>query len=289
MGRARIYTACRDCKRCTNSPIANSGRKAGRATIAFTTVGLSEVGLAMRKKCSLCGHQMSLHRGSVGALPVQVVGPVEVQSHTSKAAEPQLKQKMTNGAVRLTDEGWPMMEPLPKKEAALLAGTLTENEIVLGQLIGRFHQIAVATTNRLIIVKSGMMADSVLGNKTTSFAYQNITSIEVHATLTQGYFEISAGGMIVPNTNRMDKSTYRHHLPNVVPFFKSERERWDLFAGKVRLMASGERPEPKKVDNPNLADSSIPGMIAQLAQLHDAGILSDQEFAEKKADLLSRM
>ncbi len=286
MGRARIYTACRDCKRCTNSPIANSGRKAGRATIAFTTVGLSEVGFAMRKKCSLCGHQMSLHRGSVGALPVQVVGPVEVQSHTSKAAEPQLKQKMTNGAVRLTDEGWPMMEPLPKREASLLAGTLTQHEIVLGQLIGQFHQSAVATNQRLIILKSGLMAD--YGNKITSFDYQNITSIEVSVTLTVGYFEITAGGMAAPTLHRTEKSLNRHHLPNVVPFVRSERKQWDLFAGKVREMSS---VKASPLENPKVEPSgpSIPEMIAQLAQLHEAGILSDQEFAEKKADLLSRL
>lgn len=37
------------------------------------------------------------------------------------------------------------------------------------------------------------------------------------------------------------------------------------------------------------AESSIPEKIAQLAQLHEAGILSEAEFTEKKMELLSRM
>lgn len=283
MGRAKVYTACRDCKRCTNSPIADSSRSFGRKALAVYTLGSSELVFAANKKCRLCGHQMSLHRGTE-ATTVQPVVQIQVQS-----PDPKPIRNPTKLPVHLTDDGWPWMAPLPKKEAALLASTLTTNEPILGQLVGRFHQISVATTNRLIIIKSGMMADSVFGNKTTSFSYQNITSVEVHATLTQGYFEISAAGMVVPNTNRMDKSTPRHHLPNVVPFYKSERERWDLFASKVRLMASGEKSEPMKVANRNPGDSSIPEMIAQLAKLHDAGILTDAEFAEKKADLLSRM
>jgi hypothetical protein len=59
-----VKTACRDCKKCTNSMGANAGRDTGRATAALATAGLSEIGFAMRKKCRLCGHQMSLHAGA---------------------------------------------------------------------------------------------------------------------------------------------------------------------------------------------------------------------------------
>lgn len=288
MGRDRVYTACRDCKRCTNSRIADGGRKLGRAALAFTTMGISEVGFAAKKKCRMCGHQMSLHHGSIGALPVQVIGPVEVKSPASNVIESEGNQKMTKNTVPLTGDGWPMVEPLPKKEAALLASTLTSSETILGQLVGQYHQTVVATASRLIVAKSGMMVDSMFGGKCTSFDYANITAVEIRTTLAQGYFEITAGGMTLPNAKGLEKSIRQQELPNVVTFYKSERERWDLFAGKVREISYAMRsgtPSSKAT----ATNASIPEMISQLAQLHEAGILSDEEFAEKKADLLSRM
>jgi uncharacterized membrane protein YdbT with pleckstrin-like domain len=36
-------------------------------------------------------------------------------------------------------------------------------------------------------------------------------------------------------------------------------------------------------------DEGIPGLIASLDQLHQMGILSDEEFSKKKADLLERI
>jgi hypothetical protein len=42
-------------------------------------------------------------------------------------------------------------------------------------------------------------------------------------------------------------------------------------------------------DSPSAAASDIPGQIRQLAELRDAGIVSEEEFQAKKAELLDRM
>lgn len=65
---ARVYTACRDCKNCTNSAFAHAGRRAGRTTALVLTAGVSEAAMATKKKCRQCGHQMSLH-GLIDSLP----------------------------------------------------------------------------------------------------------------------------------------------------------------------------------------------------------------------------
>ncbi len=57
----KVFTACRDCKNCTNSDLAHFGRRTGRRTAMLMTVGASEVALATKRKCRQCGHQMSLH------------------------------------------------------------------------------------------------------------------------------------------------------------------------------------------------------------------------------------
>ncbi len=73
MGRPKVYTACRDCKRCTNSPFADMGRQTGRFLAALFTCGMSEIGFAMFKKCRMCGHQLSLHYGAAAQTPQPAV------------------------------------------------------------------------------------------------------------------------------------------------------------------------------------------------------------------------
>lgn len=52
---------CRDCKNCTNSALAHTGRKWGRRSAAVLSLGASEMVMATQKKCRQCDHQMSLH------------------------------------------------------------------------------------------------------------------------------------------------------------------------------------------------------------------------------------
>lgn len=73
----KVQGGCRDCKKCTNSVVANFGRNTGRWTAAVTTVGMSEVGFMARKKCRSCGHQLSLHLGVDAHTPQPAV---QVQS-----------------------------------------------------------------------------------------------------------------------------------------------------------------------------------------------------------------
>lgn len=53
-----------------------------------------------------------------------------------------------------------------------------------------------------------------------------------------------------------------------------------------RGIADQSRPEPT---NAPAVPEDIPAKLKQLAELRDAGVLTDQEFAAKKADLLARM
>jgi len=65
----RVLTGCRDCKSCTNSSAAHAGRGAGRFMAKVVSGGTSEAALATRKKCRVCGHQMSLHEAQRPAPP----------------------------------------------------------------------------------------------------------------------------------------------------------------------------------------------------------------------------
>ena len=84
MGRPKvqIQQACRDCKKCTNSMMANAGRNSGRVVVGFSTAGFSEIGMrAFSKKCRACGHQLSLHKGGAARTPQPAVQPQVSHAH----------------------------------------------------------------------------------------------------------------------------------------------------------------------------------------------------------------
>ena len=54
-------------------------------------------------------------------------------------------------------DGWPLMQPLGTKEAKLRDQNMISGEQVLGQVIGSFGQAVIATTHKVLIIKTGAM------------------------------------------------------------------------------------------------------------------------------------
>lgn len=73
MGK-RVHTACRDCKRCTNSAATNAARATGRAAANLYTFGAVNL---FSKMCKGCDHAMSLHNQVGEGVPVQPVAPAQ--------------------------------------------------------------------------------------------------------------------------------------------------------------------------------------------------------------------
>lgn len=88
MGR-KVFTGCRDCKKCMNSGAANAGRNMGRLLAAASTAGLSEAGLATRKKCRICDHQLSLH----GQDPMAAAAPAVPRQSLAERLEQNRQQR----------------------------------------------------------------------------------------------------------------------------------------------------------------------------------------------------
>lgn len=186
-------------------------------------------------------------------------------------------------------EGWPTMEPLRDKEAKSLAENLTQNEQVLGQVMGNFHQVAVATDQKLLIIKSGLMAGQSFGGKATSFDYSNISGVEVRSGFSLGEFEVLNPAMSTPQGNRGRDRVKIAETPNGLVFGSREKPHFLAFAAKVREMVGGHNNHQPAAAGPATAPAGIPEQIAQLAKLRDAGVLTDAEFNTKKAELLARM
>lgn len=194
---------------------------------------------------------------------------------------------MTKLKVKTVD-GWPIMEPLGTKESDLLRRNLAQGERVLGLVIGNSRQAVVATDHKVLVVKTGMMAGQTFGGKATSIDYRTIVGVEVRTGFSQGEFEIIAASMQAPQRNRSKDKINILESPNGVVFVKSSGHIFEKMAAKIREMTAAAHGSGTAV-NPQVMPTSIPEQIRSLSDLHAAGILTDDEFSAKKAELLARM
>lgn len=185
-------------------------------------------------------------------------------------------------------DGWPVMSPIGKKEAELLKRNLTPGEIVIGQVIANFGQVVAATDQKVIIVKTGLMAGQTFGGKATTFDYRNIGAVEVRTGFAQGEMEFINPSMPSSQGNHNKDKVKIAETPNGVVFAKNNAGLFQEFAGKVREMV-GTANSSGPSDQPAAVAPSILDQIRQLGELHSAGILTDEEFSTKKGELLERM
>jgi hypothetical protein len=180
-----------------------------------------------------------------------------------------------------------LIEQLHERAEKLLAESLAPDEVVLAKLRGSKDTQCVAVTNeRVVILKVGWMAGQTLGGKVTSFDYRNITSVEVRTSMMSGTFEVAAGGV-----SGSERSTWKSgkqdawKAPNVIPIHKSQAPKFQELAKLIRAQgATPAGPGPTAAATPSLADE-----LEKLAGLRDRGILTEDEFSDKKAQLLARM
>lgn len=178
---------------------------------------------------------------------------------------------------------------------------------MLGQVIGSFGQAVIATTHKVLIVKTGLMAGQTFGGKATSFDYRNIMGVEIRTGFATGEFEIIVGGLATPAGKRNGNKVKASEAPNAISFGSVDQKYFQMMAAQIRMMAArplNPTPQPQNIStqrpntppqsptvpsNGGSGQLSIPEQIRQLAELHAAGILTDAEFSGKKAELLSRM
>lgn len=197
---------------------------------------------------------------------------------------------MAKLTVRMVD-GWPVMESLGKKEADLLRRNLAQGETVLGQVIGNFNQVVVATDQKVLIIKTGLMAGQMFGGKATSYDYRNVVGVEVRTGFAQGEFELLAGGLANNQGSKIKDKVKMSEAPNGVVFQKTDGKHFDAMATKIReMVASGPmHTSSRMVSSSAATHDEIVQAIQKLGDLHVSGVLTDEEFSAKKAELLARL
>jgi hypothetical protein len=187
-----------------------------------------------------------------------------------------------------------LIEELPAKIEASLTRILGAEEKVHVKLKGAFKEGLICTDSRVIILKSGFMTGQIFGTDTFQQTYAAISGVQVKYNLMSGYFEVSAGGMqnSVKSYWSSDKNADPSKAPNCVSLnSKAQKANFQAAAsfitnklGEIRL--AGQSTQAAPAASPQ---SEALAALHQLGALKEAGILTEEEFATKKADLLSRL
>jgi Bacterial PH domain/Short C-terminal domain len=142
-------------------------------------------------------------------------------------------------------------------------GVYEVDRLLLGN--GSRSAALIATDRRILF-----FAKKLVGYDLESFPYRNISSFEQEREVLGAYLRMFAAG----NTVELKWIQDRRGL---AAFMQTVKEH---MSGAVAPSAApAARPRP----------SDIPERIRELARLRDEGLLTEQEYARKKAELLARL
>lgn len=154
-------------------------------------------------------------------------------------------------------------------EIRRLATVLTSTEHVVALAVGTFDQklgALVLTTERIVFFEQGWKSQDL-----EEFNIDAIQSLGVSKRMTGESIDIAISG------RRAEIASIRHGEGE--DFVAAFREVRDLRAAATVPLAPGPlSPGPDAFDQ-----------LRRLGELHQAGILTEQEFASKKAEILDRM
>jgi len=156
----------------------------------------------------------------------------------------------------------------------------------------------LSTQDRCIIAKisvaQSLMAGSLGGGRVASFYHSDITAIEYNSGFANGVLEILTasyqgtknqdfwrGTFDSRNANANDPYT----LSNTLPLSRAEFDGAKSLISVIRKRISEAKNPPPVASQPPPAPR-LEGSLSEISALHDAGKLTDEEFAAAKAKIL---
>ena len=293
---AKVQMACRDCKKCTNSAVANLGRNTGRVMAATFSLGVSELGFLATKQCRQCGHSLSLHGGETvltepgklsDSLPDgDLLGPAATRQAgpaAPAAKGPSLPREhgIAQAAIELSASDL----SLNREEISRLPFILDDDEQVVliciasQQIPNKFlpRRVLVVLTDKFLrlVGDGGSPAD------TAAIDYRDPSS----------HLLTYARSMIT------DSMAIDWPDGTQTRFGTITRNGRNLEAALEKLRNAPPKIEPAPAPEPvtTEAEAAVPAaqdpvaLLKGLAELHAAGVLTDDEFAVQKEKLLGQI
>jgi methyl-accepting chemotaxis protein len=160
-----------------------------------------------------------------------------------------------------------------KREIRSLHRYVNDNEVVAFIAQGTYHErqgIVVLTNERLLFVYDGWLSQQL-----EDFPLEQITAVATKAGLSSGDLTVRTGG-----AGETIKSIINSDLHALTDRLRS------LIGGSERQLQAST-PQQSAPSNPST--NEVLEQIRRLGELHDAGILTNEEFQAKKAELLARL
>lgn len=174
---------------------------------------------------------------------------------------------------------------LKKRVRAALTENLRAGEKIRVVIHGANGQAIIGTDSRLFVIKPGFMAGASFGVEATSWGYRNLVGIQVHKGMATGSVVVQAPGQSGTNTSYWggDKSD-PYKAPNAIPIAGNWQEVRSAVAELQNLIDEAHNPV-QGASSPLAA--SVADELKKLAELNQAGVLTDEEFAAAKQQLIS--
>ena len=179
---------------------------------------------------------------------------------------------------------------LHKKCNAELDANLAPGETVQVVIAGPSNQAVIGTDRRVFACKKGFMAGATFGAEMTSWDYRNLVGVQLHTGMMSGAVVLQAPGQTGTKTSAWgqgDGDPYK--APNAIPLKRPYDDAKAGVAALRKLVEAAHRAHlpsaPPAV--PDHVANSLVDELQKLADLHQAGVLSEDEFTMAKARLLA--
>jgi hypothetical protein len=160
---------------------------------------------------------------------------------------------------------------------------------------GGGDQALIATDDRLIVAKMGWMAGSMGGGRSTSFSWYDVQGIQINTGFQTASIQVQSPGYGATQSgdywSKGEKES-PFKLPNVLPTNKAGLE---LFAKDIEHIQKtiietrtpkAAQPMQTTTAQPAPSGNSKLAAIRELGQLRDSGLLTEDEFAQMKRELI---
>lgn len=141
----------------------------------------------------------------------------------------------------------------------------------------------------ITILRKGFLARSTIGKGEKQIPLAHVTAVQFKPAgpIMNGFIQFTVGGGNEPRSRAGSQTHTAVRDENSVIFHYAQRKAFEELrdAVKAALIEYHHTGGPPQAPAP----AAIPEQIKQLADLHDAGALTDAEFQAKKAELLGRM
>lgn len=167
-----------------------------------------------------------------------------------------------------------------------LDANLAAGEKVEVVITGPSNQAIIGTDRRMFVYKKGFMAEATFGSQLTSWDYRNVVGVLLHTGMMSGAVVIQAAGTKTSSWGLANDEPFI--APNAIPVVRPFDQAKAGVAALRQLIETSHR-EPLSSHEPPAAPrtASVADELKKLADLHAAGVLSDDEFASLKSRLLS--